>query len=109
MQQSLFDVLEVPAEKLKYEAFKEANPWVIESLTKMCYNIYNNGRDHYGIAALVEVLRYQHAVAQDPNSEFKVNNNYRAYMAREIMQNNPMLDGFFSPANQLRTYQRTTK
>ena len=36
MQPSLFDVLEVPAEKLKYEAFKEANPWVIERLTKMC-------------------------------------------------------------------------
>ena len=99
MQLSLLaelDVPEVPAERLKYEAFKEANPWVIESLTKMCYNIYNNGRDHYGIAALVEVLRYQHAIAQDPNSEFKVNNNYRAYMAREIMQNNPMLEGFFS-------------
>ena len=96
MQLSFFDVLADTPERLKYEAFKEANPWVIESLTKMCYNIYNNGRDHYGIAALVEVLRYQHAVAQDPNSEFKVNNNYRAYMAREIMQNNPMLDGFFS-------------
>jgi hypothetical protein len=96
MQQSLFDVLVKTPEMLRYEAFKKANPWVIESLTKMCYNIYNNGRDHYGIAALVEVLRYQHAVAQDPNSEFKVNNNYRAYMAREIMQNNPMLDGFFS-------------
>ena len=96
MQQSLFDVLVKTPEMLRYEAFKEANPWVIESLTKMCYNIYNNGRDRYGIAALVEVLRYQHAVAQDPNSEFKVNNNYRAYMAREIMQNNPMLDGFFS-------------
>ena len=60
MQQSLFDVLVKTPEMLKYEAFKEANPWVIESLTKMCYNIYNNGRDHYGIAALVEVLRYQH-------------------------------------------------
>jgi hypothetical protein len=96
MQLSFFDVLNDTPERLKYEAFKEANPWVIQSLTKMCYNIYNNGRDHYGIAALVEVLRYQHAIAEDPNSEFKVNNNYRAFMAREIMQNNPMLDGFFS-------------
>ena len=61
MQQSLFDVLDVPAEKLKYEAFKEANPWVIERLTKMCYALYNNGHNHYGIGALVEVLRFQHS------------------------------------------------
>ena len=96
MQQSLFDVLVKTPEMLRYEAFKEANPWVIESLTKMCYNIYNNGRDHYGIAALVEVLRYQHATTNDPNSEFKFNNNYRAFMAREIMQENPIFEGFFS-------------
>jgi hypothetical protein len=96
MQPSLFDVLAVPAEKLKYEAFKEANPWVIERLTKMCYALYNNGHNHYGIGALVEVLRFQHSTTYDPNSEFKFNNNYRAYLAREIMQNNPMLDGFFS-------------
>jgi hypothetical protein len=39
MQQSLFDVLAVPAEQLKYEAFKEANPWVMPTLTKMCYQL----------------------------------------------------------------------
>ena len=96
MQPSLFDELTIPAELLKYEAFKEANPWVIERLTKMCYALYNNGHNHYGIAALVEVLRYQHSCTYDPSSEFKFNNNYRAFLAREIMQTNPLLQGFFS-------------
>lgn len=96
MQLSFFDVLAIPAEMQKYEAFKEANPWVIERLTKMCYALYNNGHNRYGIAALVEVLRFDHSTTYDPSSEFKFNNNYRAYMAREIMQNNPLLDGFFS-------------
>jgi len=44
----------------------------------------------------VEVLRYDYALTNDPSSEFKFNNNYRAFMAREIMLNNPLLDGFFS-------------
>jgi hypothetical protein len=96
MQLSLLAELDVPAERLKYEAFKEANPWVIERLTQMCYALYNNGHNHYGIGALVEVLRFQHSCTYDPNSDFKFNNNYRAFMAREIMQNNPMLEGFFS-------------
>jgi len=95
MQPSLFDVLEVPAEKLKYEAFKEANPWVMPALLKMVYKLHIQGHTHYGIAALVEVLRYEHAITNDPSSEFKFNNNYRAFMAREIMQK-PMLEGFFS-------------
>ena len=96
MQLSLLAELDVPAERLKYEAFKEANPWVIERLTKMCYALYNNGHNHYGIGALVEVLRYQHATTNDPTSDFKFNNNYRAFMAREIMQENPIFEGFFS-------------
>ena len=96
MQPSLFDVFITSDEMLKYEAFKEANPWVIQSLTKMCYDLYNNGHNHYGIAALVEVLRYQHSCTYDPSSEFKFNNNYRAFLAREIMQTNPLLQGFFS-------------
>ena len=96
MQISLFDVLAVPAEKLKYEAFKEANPWVMPALLEMVYKLHRQGHTHYGIAALVEVLRYQHATTNDPNSEFKFNNNYRAFMAREIMQENPIFEGFFS-------------
>ncbi len=96
MQLSLLAELDVPAELLKYEAFKEANPWVLPKLTRMSIDLRNRGFWHYGIAALVEVLRYDHALTHDPSSEFKFNNNYKAFMAREIMQNNPMLDGFFS-------------
>ena len=96
MQLSLLAELDVPDELLKYEAFKKANPWVMPTLTKMCYQLMHRGYTHYGIAALIEVLRYEHAITNDPSSEFKFNNNYRAFMAREIMQNNPMLEGFFS-------------
>jgi hypothetical protein len=96
MQQSLFDVLAVPAEKLKYEAFQRGEPVGHAALLEMCYQLHIQGYTHYGIAALIEVLRYKHAITNDPSSEFKFNNNYRAFMAREIMQENHMLEGFFS-------------
>ena len=96
MQLSFFDVLNDTPERLKYEAFKEANPWVMPALLDMVYKLHIQGHTHYGIAALVEVLRYQHATTNDPTSEFKFNNNYRAFMAREIMQENPIFEGFFS-------------
>ena len=95
MQLSLLAELDVPAELLKYEAFKECNPWVIPKLTRMCVDLQARGFKHYGIAALVEVLRYEYAITNDPSSEFKFNNNYKAFMAREIMQTNFLLDGFF--------------
>ena len=95
MQLSLLAELDVPAERLKYEAFKQANPWVMPALLQMVYKLHIQGHTHYGIAALIEVLRYEHAITNDPSSEFKFNNNYRAFMAREIMQK-PMLEGFFS-------------
>jgi hypothetical protein len=95
MQLSFFDVFITSDEMLKYEAFKKANPWVMPTLTKMCYQLMHRGYTHYGIAALVEVLRYEYALTNDPSSEFKFNNNYRAFMAREIMQK-PMLERFFS-------------
>jgi hypothetical protein len=96
MQQSLFDVFITSDEMLKYEAFKKANPWVLRTLTRMSYELQERGYKHYGIAALIEVLRYEYALTNDPSSDFKFNNNYRAFFAREIMQMNPPLDGFFS-------------
>jgi hypothetical protein len=96
MQQSLFDVFITSDEMLKYEAFKKANPWVLRTLTRMSYELQERGYKHYGIAALIEVLRYEYALTNDPSSDFKFNNNYRAFFAREIMQMNPSLDGFFS-------------
>jgi hypothetical protein len=95
MQPSLFDELTVPAELLKYEAFKEANPWVLPRLTRMSHDLRKRGHRQYGIKALIEVLRWEHSLTHDPSCEFKFNNNYCPFMAREIMKSEPLLEGFF--------------
>lgn len=55
------------------------------------------GIAHYGIKAICEVVRWQRTIAEPGHDAegFKVNNNYTALLAREIMAAHPQLDGFF--------------
>lgn len=81
----------------RFDEFNQANPWVYRELVALARGLRSRGWKHYGIAALFEVLRYNSAMrSEDPNSEFKLNNNYRAYYAREIMRSEADLAGFFS-------------
>lgn len=54
------------------------------------------GWRHYGVAALVEVARYDRALEVGPDAEgLKINNSFRAYIAREVMAADDRLAGFF--------------
>ena len=90
--------LEPEAEaRRRFEEFDQANPWVYRELVALARGLRSRGWAHYGIAALFEVLRYNSAMrSEDPNSDFKLNNNYRAYYAREIMAQEADLAGFFA-------------
>lgn len=92
---TLFDDLEHP-HQIAYEAFIAANPWVLPRLAHLAHQIQARGHHHYGIAALVEVLRYEYHTTNDPSSDFKFNNNYTPFMARDLMRHYPTLDGFFA-------------
>jgi len=81
----------------KFWDFHERNPDVYESLRDLALDVLASGEVRYSIAGLFEVLRYQRTVSsrQDPHSEFKLNNNYRAYYARLLMTRDRRLVGFF--------------
>ena len=81
----------------RFRAFNYANPWIMDRLVEMARRLKSRGINQYGIAALWEVLRYDWTVrTDDPTSTLKLNNDYRAFYAREIMRRHPDLDGFFS-------------
>lgn len=81
----------------RWAAFDAANPHVMTRLIAMARGLRDRGVRHYGMQALFEVLRYEAALrTSDPNSAFKLNNDYAAVYAREIMRRHPDLDGFFS-------------
>lgn len=55
------------------------------------------GIRHFGIAAIFEAIRYDRAVEVGrDDGGFKVNNNYRALVARDLMAEDPALADLFS-------------
>ncbi len=79
----------------KFQEYHEANPHVYSGLKELALRLRKRGRQHYGIGALFEVLRYERALTT-VGDEFKLNNNYRALYARLLMEDEPELNGFFA-------------
>ncbi len=79
----------------QFAEFHEQNPHVYEMLRRLALDAARHGR-RLGIAMLFEVLRWQYAMGtNDPSSEFKLNNNYRAFYARLLMEKEPELQDYF--------------
>jgi len=84
----------------QFEAFHAENPHVYEMLRRLSLDAARLGR-RVGIGMLFEVLRWQNAMTTtDEASEFKLNNNYRAFYARLLMEREPELDGYFETRTQ---------
>lgn len=79
----------------RFEAFHAANPAVYEELRSMALTMQARGFRKWSIKAAWESLRYRLAVQGDKASAYKLNNDYHALFAREIMRNTPQLAGFF--------------
>jgi hypothetical protein len=80
----------------KFEEFHRLNPQVYKVLESMTAEMVNRGRRKIGMKMLIEVLRWNYYMeTDDPNSEFKVNNNYVPYYARLILECHPEWDGIF--------------
>lgn len=79
----------------KFEQFHEQNPVVYEVLCRLAREwIDRTGRHELAIATLVETARWELAFkTSDP--DYKINNVFRAYYARLIMQQEADLIGLF--------------
>jgi len=86
-----------PESKLKkdFKKFHRKNPHVYEKLKQLALDLKRKGRDRYTINGLFEVLRWHYAMRTNSDDEFKLNNNHRAYYARELMRNVSELYDFF--------------
>ncbi len=79
----------------RFRAFHEANPSVYEELRDLALAGRRRGLRRLGIGALFEVLRWNRMMSTVGDPDFKLNNNHRAYYARELMQREPRLAGIF--------------
>jgi len=89
------DLHESTALEKQFLAFHRDNPHVYDKLVELAFLLKERGHRKIGIAMLFEQLRWLHAMQTADMSGFKLNNNYRAFYARMIMDYNPKLDGFF--------------
>jgi hypothetical protein len=80
--------------KEKFELFHAANPQVYQNLRTLCYSWIRNGHRKAGIDTLFGVLRWQSAINTTGHEGYKLNNNLKAYYARELMKE-PPLAGMF--------------
>jgi hypothetical protein len=88
--------LTISRHERNFREFHATNPEVFRRLVSLTFELKHRGHQKVGIGMLFEVLRWQHMMETvDRHSDFKLNNNYRAYYARLIMENYPTLDGIF--------------
>lgn len=81
----------------KFREFHEKNPRVYKQLVKLARQAHSRGKRKMSIELLINVVRWYSILnTDDPNSEFKINNNYKSRYARLIMAENPELDGIFN-------------
>lgn len=82
--------------KDNFETFHKKNPHVYTNLCIMARDLKAIGHKRCAIKMLWEVLRWQGMLnTTDPNSQYKLNNNYTSRYARMVMDNNPDLADFF--------------
>lgn len=74
--------------------FHRANPHVYRALRILALNLVSTGRKRGSINQLFEVLRYEYAL-RTHGDEYKLNNNWRSRYARLLMENEPVLRGWF--------------
>lgn len=75
---------------------RRANPWLMPKLAEMAIEAKRCGFGRWSADALFHVLRWEtrHSTGID-GLGLKVNNNYTALAARDLMREYPELDGFF--------------
>lgn len=90
--------------ELDFWQFHLAHPEVYESLRALAFRVKRQGKEHYSIKALYETLRLSSLLSSESfwintssnqPAEHLLNNNYTAFYARLLMQNEPKLRGFF--------------
>ena len=77
--------------RLRAERWVDDNPEVWRLFVRFAEDLATLGR-RFGIGQLAERVRWECAVAY-PDKEFKVNNSYRAYLARRLMDDVPTCRG----------------
>lgn len=79
----------------RFAEFHADNPHVYRELRRLSFELLDAGNEVISMAMLFEHLRFSHLTSRDRSSEFKLDNSYRAYYARLLMEREARLQGRF--------------
>jgi hypothetical protein len=79
----------------RFSAFHASNPGVYRALVMLARDMHEMGRRRLGIKMLWEKCRWELMLATTSEEGRKLNNDFSALYAREIMRNEPDLAGIF--------------
>lgn len=82
----------------RFRAFHAANGWVFDALVALTAEYVKGGATRVSINMLTEVLRYRRGATV--GDTYKLNNSFRAFYARLLMQEHPEWDGLFETRRQ---------
>lgn len=75
--------------------FHKENPEVWDLFCKFTFEMKDKGFNNYSSNAIFERIRWEKDMGGDGVTQFKLNNNYRAFYARAFMKKYPEYAGFF--------------
>lgn len=96
MSEDLIDDIPNNEVDRKFQEYHKKNPDVYKHFVRITREAKTKGKDHLSIWLVANVVRwYVYMETDDPNSEFKISNDYLSRYARLIMKQEPDLQGIF--------------
>lgn len=94
-----------------FAAWLPKNLHIFAEFCKIARDVRRRGVKHYGAGSIAEIIRYHTILHGKPEEKetFKLNNNYRAYLARLCMIAYPETDGLFETREAKKVYQNGTE
>jgi len=78
----------------KFDKFHADNPYVWELFKRFTFEAINKGYDNFSVALVAERIRWE-TLIETSDTDFKLNNNYKAFYARKFHKVFPKYDGIF--------------
>jgi len=86
---------------LEWQKCKASNPGLLLQLAGLARELKASGHSRYSMDGLFHILRWE-TRASTSDLSLKINNNYTAFAARDLMDQYPDLQGFFKLREQKR-------
>lgn len=85
---------ERPSIQERFEAWVAANPELYRLIRQYAYRALEAGRSRFGIAAIVERVRWDIEIESE-GDDFKINNDFRSRLVRKLIDEEPRFEDLF--------------